>query len=48
MRLQPMPGTSWELLEPSHLVSCPELLIANVSLAVPESWRDVHAPEPNG
>ena len=37
MRLQPMPGTSWELLEPSHLVSCPELLIANVSLAVPGS-----------
>ena len=37
MRLQPMPGTSWELLEPSHLVSCPELLIANVSLEVPES-----------
>ena len=37
MRLQPMPGTSWELLEPSHLVSCPELLIANVSLAVPET-----------
>lgn len=37
MRLQHMPGTSWQLLEPSHLVSCPELLIANVSLTVPES-----------
>ena len=37
MRLQPISGTSWEALEPSHLVSCPELLIANVSLAVPQS-----------
>ena len=37
MSLQPIPGTSWESVEPSHLVSCPELLIADVSLAVPES-----------
>lgn len=36
MRLQPIPGTSWESLEPSHLVSCPELLIANVSLSSPD------------
>ena len=39
MRLQLMPGTSWELLEPSDLVLCPELLIANVSLTVPESGK---------
>ena len=37
MRLQQMPGTSWQLLEPCHLVSCPELLIADVSLTVPEN-----------
>ena len=37
MRLQPIPGTSWESVEPSQLVSIPELLIANVSLEVPES-----------
>ena len=37
MRLQQMPGTSWELLEPSNFVSYPELLIANVSLVVLES-----------
>ena len=37
MRLQRIPGTSWESIEPSHLVSCPELLIANVSLAAPAS-----------
>ena len=36
MRLQPIPGTSWESVEPSQLVSYPELLIANVSLEVPE------------
>ena len=35
MRLQLIPGTSWESIEPSHLVSCPELLIANVSVADP-------------
>ena len=34
MRLQPVPGTPWESLEPGHLVSVPELLVANVSLAV--------------
>ena len=36
MRLQPIPGTSWESVEPNQLVSNPELLIANVSLEVPE------------
>ena len=34
MRLQPVPGTPWESLEPGHLVSFPELLVANVSLAL--------------
>ena len=37
MRLQPIPGTSWESVEPGELVSNPELLIANISLEVPES-----------
>ena len=36
MCLQPIPGTSWEALEPSHLVSCPQLLVANVSFASPD------------
>ena len=34
MRFQPIPGTAWESVEPSHLMSYPELLIANVSLEV--------------
>ena len=37
MRFEPIPGSSWASLEPSRLVSYPELLIANVSLEVPES-----------
>ena len=37
MHLQQMLGTSWQLLEPSHLISFPEILVANVSLTVPES-----------
>ena len=35
MRLQPIPGTAWASIEPSHLVSCQELLVANVSLEAP-------------
>lgn len=36
MCLRPIPGTSWESLEPGQLVSYPELLVANVSIEVPE------------
>lgn len=32
MRLQPVPGTAWESLEPGHLVSVAELLVAKVAL----------------
>lgn len=49
MRLQPILGTSWGSLEPSHLVSCPELLIANVSLAIPDgggTCASGQAPDP--
>ena len=35
MRFERIPGTSWQSLEPGHLVSYPELLIANISLEVP-------------
>ena len=37
MRLQLIPGTSWESVEPGQLLSYPELLIADVSLEIPES-----------
>ena len=32
MRLQPLPGTSWESLEPGDLISFADLLVANISL----------------
>ena len=32
MSLQPLPGTPWEAVEPSDLISYAELLVANVSL----------------
>ena len=41
MHLHPIPGTSWESVEPSQLVSYPELLIANVSLEVSEGGTRV-------
>ena len=34
MCLQPIQGLRWESLEPGHLVSLPELLVANVSLTL--------------
>ena len=36
MCLQPIPGTSWESLEPGGLISYPELLVANISIEVPD------------
>lgn len=35
IRLEAIPGTAWASIEPSCLVSCPELLVANVSLTAP-------------
>ena len=37
MNLRHIPGTSWEIVEPSELVSYPHLLIANVSLEISNS-----------
>ena len=37
MRFERIPGISWQSLEPSQLVSYPDLLIANISLEVPET-----------
>ena len=37
MRLDRIPGTSWASVEPSHLVSCSVLLVADVLLALGET-----------
>lgn len=35
MRLEAILGTAWASIEPSYLMSCPELLVSNVSLEAP-------------
>ena len=37
MRLERIPGTSWDSIEPSHLVACSALLIADVLLGLEKS-----------